>query len=140
MRCIQAVIDTNVLVAAMRSTRGASFKLIDDFMAGQNAWEWNISNACVLEYEEVLLREGLPAPVVAAFLADLLTKGIRIRIPKSFRPIARDPDDDVFAELALTLNADYLVTFNIRDLISVRSFGISVVTPSEFLKLLETGI
>jgi hypothetical protein len=66
--------------------------------------------------------------VVDAFVADLLAKATRIRIPRSSRPLVRDPDEEVFAELALTANADYMVTFNTRHLITLTRFGISVVT------------
>jgi predicted nucleic acid-binding protein len=57
MNPLAVVLDTNVIVAAMRSRQGCSFKIIDDFMTGKTTWEWNVSNSCVLEYEEVLLRE-----------------------------------------------------------------------------------
>ena len=113
MNPLAVVLDTNVIVAAMRSRQGCSFRIIDDFMTRKPAWEWNISNSSVLEYEEVLLKEGVPPQVVDAFLADLLAKATRIRIPRNSRPLVPDPDDDVFAELALTANADYMVTFTI---------------------------
>ncbi len=106
-------------------------------MSGRASWKWNVSNSCILEYEEVLLREGIPSPVVDAFLGDLLARATSIRISRNFRPLAIDPDDDVFAELALAANADYLVTFNVRDLLPVKRFGIAVVTPVEFYKMLE---
>lgn len=63
MSPIQAVIDTNVIYAALRSRRGCSFRLVDDFMTGKALWQWNVSHASVLEYEEILLREGVPPPV-----------------------------------------------------------------------------
>ena len=91
----------------MRS-RWGSFKIIADFMNGKTTWEWNVSNSCMLEYEEVLLREAVPPQVLDTFLADLLAKATRIRIPRSSRPLIRDPDDDVFAELAVTANADHM--------------------------------
>lgn len=133
---IQAVIDTNVIYAALRSRQGCSFRLVDDFMTGKTSWKWNISNSCVLEYEEVLLREGVSSPVVEAFLGDLLVRATRIRIPRNFRPLAVDPDDDIFAELAMAANADCVVTFNVRDLLPVTRFGIAVVTPAEFYRII----
>ncbi len=138
MTPIEAVIDTNVFYSALRSRRGCSFKLVDDFMSGKASWKWNISNACVLEYEEVLLRKSIPTPVVDVFLADLLSKGSRIRIVESFRPLAIDADDDLFAELALAANADFLVTFNVRDFLPVKRLGIRVVTPQEFDTIMQT--
>ena len=66
MNPLAVVLDTNVIVAAMRSRQGCSFRIIDDFMTRKPAWEWNISNSSVLEYEEVLLKEGVPPQVVDA--------------------------------------------------------------------------
>jgi len=51
----QIVMDTNVLVAAMRSTRGASFRLLDQM--GDPRWRANLTVALVLEYEYVLKRD-----------------------------------------------------------------------------------
>ena len=133
---IQAVIDTNVIYAALRSRRGCSFRLVDDFMTGKTSWKWNVSNSCVLEYEEVLLREGVSSPIVEAFLGDLLVRATRIRIPRNFRPLAVDPDDDIFAELAMAAKADCVVTFNVGDLLPVMRFGIAVVTPAEFYRMM----
>ena len=133
---IQAVIDTNVIYAALRSRRGFSFKLVDDFMTGKTSWKWNISNACILEYEEILFREGISTPVVEAFLGDLLIRATPMRIPRNFRPLAVDPDDDLIAELAMAAKADCVVTFNARDLAPVTRFGIAVVTPAEFYRII----
>jgi len=51
------VLDTNVLVAAFRSTRGASYQLVRSI--GLADWRLNVSVALALEYEDVLKREGM---------------------------------------------------------------------------------
>ena len=53
----EVVLDTNVLVAALRSKRGTSYQLIRSI--GQGDWRPNISVALALEYEDVLKRKGL---------------------------------------------------------------------------------
>src|SRR2546427_479730 len=50
------VVDTNVLVSALRSRSGASFKLVS--LLGDPRWQPIISVALVLEYEEVARREA----------------------------------------------------------------------------------
>src|ERR1039458_4198613 len=50
----QAVIDTNVLVAAMLSNRGASHRLLR--LVGADRWRINLSVPLVLEYEQTLKR------------------------------------------------------------------------------------
>ena len=53
---LQLVIDTNVLVAGLRSNRGAAFRLLS--VLNDARWQINLSVALVLEYEEVLKREN----------------------------------------------------------------------------------
>jgi predicted nucleic acid-binding protein len=48
----QIVLDTNVLVAAMRSKQGASYRLLS--LLGDGRWRPNVTVAVVLEYEAVL--------------------------------------------------------------------------------------
>ena len=51
----QIVIDTNVLVAGLRSKRGRAFELLS--LVGTGAFDIHLSVPLVLEYEEILLRE-----------------------------------------------------------------------------------
>ena len=50
----QVVLDTNVLVAAMRSRLGASYRLLS--LLGDGRWRPNLTVAVALEYEAVLKR------------------------------------------------------------------------------------
>jgi predicted nucleic acid-binding protein len=50
----EIVLDTNVLVAALRSRRGASYRIIS--LIGAGGFRLNVSVALALEYEEVLKR------------------------------------------------------------------------------------
>ena len=50
----QIVIDTNVLVSALLSNRGASHRLLR--MVGDRRWQLNLSVPLVLEYEQTLKR------------------------------------------------------------------------------------
>jgi predicted nucleic acid-binding protein len=53
---LQIVIDTNVLVAALRSKRGAAYRLLKS--VGDNRWRANLSVPLLLEYEDVVKRPG----------------------------------------------------------------------------------
>lgn len=48
------MIDTNVFISALRSRRGASFKLLS--LVGSGAFEINLSVPLILEYESVAKR------------------------------------------------------------------------------------
>lgn len=132
-----AAVDTNVLVAAFQSRLGSSFWMIDEFMAGRASWSWVVSNACIAEYEEILLRRGLPGESVGRFLDDLVARADRIARVQRLRPLLPDPDDEFLAELVLSADADVLVTFNKADFRSLTTFGVRLATPAEFRKILE---
>ena len=133
----EAVLDTNVLVAALRSKRGASYQLVRSI--GQGNWRPNISVALALEYEDVLKRKGL-LPISEAeaddfldyvFKASNLVPSVRRR-----RPSLRDPDDERILEVAVESGAA-IVTFNRRDFDGAERFGIRIRTPGEFMRALE---
>ncbi len=54
MKTYQIILDTNVLLAGLRSRRGASYKLLT--ILNDNRWQLNISTTLVFEYEEILKR------------------------------------------------------------------------------------
>ena len=71
MRRIQIVIDTNVLLSALRSNRGASFLLL--MLIGQSdLFEINLSVPLVLEYEDVEKRPGLVPALSMSDIDDIL--------------------------------------------------------------------
>jgi predicted nucleic acid-binding protein len=51
-------------------------------------------------------------------------------------PPAR-PKDDFILELAVESRADFVLTFNTRDFAGAERFGIRVVSPREFLAIIE---
>ncbi len=135
----RAVIDTNVLVSALRSRRGASFRLIS--LLGDPRWQPIVSVALVLEYEEVAMREagrlGLADWVVDSIIDMFCRLGARHTIRFRLRPALGDPDDEFLLELAVASQADFLVTFNIHDFRGSEVFGVRPVTPGEFLRTIE---
>jgi len=135
------VIDTSVLVAAARSKTGASFELLRLFAAGDTRWQWNISTALLLEYEAVLKREqhrqGRDLSEVDRLLDDVAARANRHAIFYLIRPYLADPDDEFILELALASASDYIVTHNQNDFRDAERFGVSLVTPGEFLRIIR---
>lgn len=133
MKKRHVVIDTNVLLSAMRSRLGASFRLLSLVDSGK--FETSISVALLLEYEEVLLRN---VPLLSKHeVEDLLDYLCAITHHQTpfylWRPLLRDPNDDMVVEVAVAGGCDCIVTFNGRDFAGVEKFGIRVITPREFL-------
>jgi putative PIN family toxin of toxin-antitoxin system len=132
----QIVLDTNVLLAGLRSSRGASYKLLT--ILNDSRWQLNVSTALVFEYEEILKREKDQLDLTSEDI-DNVIEGIcaianRCNIFYLWRPVARDPDDDFLIDLAVECQADFIITYNQKDLQAAEKFGIKVLTPKEFLK------
>lgn len=130
------VIDTNVLVAALRSRNGASFKLLS--LVGTGVFEIIVSVPLVIEYEyasvKTALEVGLDLPVIGTILDYLCKVGRHQDIFFLWRPFLRDTGDDLVLEVAVASGADAIVTFNKRDFDKASSFGLEICSPFEFLK------
>ncbi|HEX4322973.1 MAG TPA: putative toxin-antitoxin system toxin component, PIN family [Acidobacteriaceae bacterium] len=135
----QVVIDTNVLVAALRSRLGASYRLIDQL--GDSRWRPNLTVAVVLEYEAVLKRDcrefGLTEQDIDDAVDAICSLAGLHRMYFLWRPVAADPDDDLILEAAIASHSDFIITFNKRDFPDSGRFGIRCLTPKEFLILME---
>jgi putative PIN family toxin of toxin-antitoxin system len=132
------VIDTNVFVSALRSRRGASHRLF--MLLGGKQFEISVSVPLILEYEAAakrLTREfGLTHPDVEDILDYICSIADRCQIHYLWRPVLKDPKDDLVLELAVEASAKFIVTYNLRDYVGAEKFGIQVLTPKEFLKVI----
>lgn len=130
----KVVVDTNVFVAALRSRRGASFRLVS--LLGRGWFEIVVSTPLVLEYEEVLLRHRgtLSEADIGDFLDSLCAIAVHQEVFYLWRPQLRDPRDDMVLEVAVAAGCDAIVTYNQRDFVTADRFGIGTPTPWEFLK------
>lgn len=137
------VLDTNVLVAAVRSSSGASAELLRRALARQLTVVCSVP--LFLEYEAVLLRPelllaaGADRAMVINLLDTLAGAVTEVRIHFLWRPQLKDPNDDLVLEVAV--NAQVLgapmgiVTGNVRDFLPQSlKFGVSVLTPRQFFQ------
>jgi putative PIN family toxin of toxin-antitoxin system len=134
----QVVLDTNVLLSALRSQFGASFRLLS--LIEDSRFRINLSVALVFEYEDVLKRSEMKLSLTHQEINDVLDflcQNANLReIFYLWRPTLRDPKDDFILELAVESNCDYIVTFNTRDFAEAENFGIKTVKPNEFLRII----
>jgi putative PIN family toxin of toxin-antitoxin system len=132
----QIVVDTNVIVAALRSRRGASFRLLS--LIGGKHFEANISVPLLLEYEAAskrIAREvGLTHNDIDDILDYICSVATHRQIYFLWRPLLKDPRDDLVLELAIEAECDFIVTHNVRDFVGAERFGLKVVTPRAFLR------
>lgn len=140
---VRLVLDTNVVVAGMRSPAGASAALLRAARGDRLTMVANV--ALALEYEAVcLLAEhrlaaGLSAGDTRLFLDALIAMCDPVETSFMWRPQLRDPADELVLEAAVNGRADAIVTFNCRDFVPVsQMFGIGVWLPSEALRKVQT--
>ena len=141
------VIDTNVLLSALFSNRGKSFRLIE--LLGTKAIEgkkYNIvSVPLALEFEEVLLRpknrekyDYFTHEEIRLIISDIVTISHRTKLHFLWRPFLKDSFDDKVLETAVNGQAKAIITYNTKDFAGVKKyFDIDILTPAE---LFEKGV
>ena len=136
---MRAVMDTNVLVAALRSRRGASFEIVRRLRLGQ--WSAVLSNHLLYEYEEILKRQapelGLSLEGVDELLNAICARGEECLLSHAWQPILSDPDDEPLVQLAIESDAFRIVSHNVRHLRPAIQLGVELLRPREFLDKLK---
>jgi putative PIN family toxin of toxin-antitoxin system len=138
----RAVLDTSVILAALRSRRGASNRLLELIAVGR--LRPLVSTALFLEYEDALLRPenrlvtGMSEANVEGFLAAFASAAEGVNVNFRWRPQLRDPKDELVLEAAVNGRAEALVTHNVRDFQAAAGlFKLRVILPRELLQELE---
>jgi len=137
---MKIVLDTNVLFAALKSRRGASYKLIS--LLPTRIFSIAISVPLVIEYEDVLRRGRLSDSITEKDISDFIDFfcyiGDQHEIFFLWRPFLPDPSDDLVLEVAVAGGCDAIITYNKRHFKNVEKFGLRILDPKEFLT--EIGV
>jgi predicted nucleic acid-binding protein len=132
----RVVLDTSVLVSALRSRRGASYELLSRL--GSGIYEVAVSVPLVLEYEAALLRHVAVSPLtdddVRALIDYVCDVAVQQEVFFLWRPFLSDPSDDLILELAVAARCEAVVTHNVRDFRGAEKFGVRIMTPGSFLQ------
>lgn len=140
---MRVVLDTSVLVAAVRSRRGASFALVSSIPSDR--FKVCLSVSLFLEWQDVLTRPehlapGRTAEDALAFTRYLASQSHLQEIHFLWRPYLLDPGDDMILELALAARCRYIVTHNVRHFAGCEKLGIEPIPPGAFAKLLQMDV
>jgi predicted nucleic acid-binding protein len=138
MKRYRVILDTNVILAALRSQAGASYRLL--MTVGHPQWQSVVTPALMYQYEDVARRPGnvpgLSAQDITNILDLIYRESHRQVIWFSWRPASPDPGDDLVLDAAIAGGCDFVVSFNERHLRAARDFGMEVLTPTALLKLI----
>jgi len=136
------VVDTNVVYQALRSSLGASFYILS--LIRNNKISLALSMQVFNEYEDVLKRPSTIKDLKLSFgdIEKILQFIAFIGKPYTtyylFRPNLKDESDNMFIELAIVSNCNYLITNNVRDFTTkseLKFQDLKVITPSDFVKM-----
>lgn len=134
--------DTNVLVAGLTSSKGASFALLQAIATAK--LELVASTALWLAYESVLKRDeiramhGFSVGQVDNILSALAVWVQPVILHYVWRPQLRDPNDEMVLEAAVNARVHAIVTHNTRDFAAVApKFGVQAFTPAQTISVLE---
>jgi putative PIN family toxin of toxin-antitoxin system len=135
---VRIVLDTNVIVSALLSERGAPAQILDLCIAGEI--DLVVDARIVAEYEDVLARRefAFDGKAIADLVAFLQFAEYVVGVPL---PVSLpDPDDLPFLEVAAAGAVDALVTGNVKHF---RTRGgkidVPILAPRALLDLLAGG-
>ncbi len=136
------ILDTDVIIAAIRSSKGASAEIIRRVLRGEIRIELTVAMA--LEYEAVALREEhliageLSATEALNLIDNLAALATPVEIHFRWRPQLRDVNDEMLLEAAINAAEQTIVTFNARDFAgAAERFDVKVLSPREILERLK---
>ncbi|MCK5777047.1 MAG: putative toxin-antitoxin system toxin component, PIN family [Bacteroidales bacterium] len=143
----RVVIDTNVLLSAMFSNKGKSYKLIELLTkkALRDTKHNVVSVPLVLEFEEVFLRPKnrekynyFTEEEVRLIISDIVNISHKTKLHFLWRPFLKDSFDDKVLETAVNGQAKAIITYNTKDFAGVKKyFDIDIFTPAE---LFDKGV
>lgn len=141
---LRCVLDTDVIIAAMRSPGGASAAILLTALDNPHLKLLG-SVPLALEYEaKCLLSEhrevaGWDEKQTLTFLNTIIGMMESVELNFRWRPQLRDPGDEMVLETAINGRADLLVTFNLRDYGEApQRFGVRALRPADALKRIRT--
>lgn len=139
----RVVLDTDVVVTALRSASGGSNAMLRQVALSRLTPL--VTPALFLEYEAVLKRpeqrlvHGLGLRQIDRFLSALASACEAVEVSFRWRPQLADANDEMVLEAAVNGCADALVTHNVRDFApGAQRFGLRVLRPGELLKELRS--
>ena len=140
---LRVVIDTDVLLSAFISSRGASRQLVIDVLDGKCALL--LSTPLLVEYESVLRRplHLTRARAAEADVTEILDALAGLCVPVVFdynwRPTGAHADDELVIETAVNGHADVVATFNLKDMRQAGArFGFQTQRPGPLVKRIRT--
>lgn len=133
------VFDTNILLSALLSLRGAPFRCLTHAKMG--TVESVTCQAILNEFEDKLQTTcGYSAAQTHAARDEVCHFSRLVTITHTLNVVAADPQDDKIIECAVVGGATHSVTGDRRHLLPLGTYqGIAIVSAAEFLQMMGTA-
>ena len=136
---MRVVLDTNIIISALYSKRGASYRLLREALLGDLSYA--VSPLVAFEYERKIqqkIDEGFLKVSIAdseKILDAFFAMAVIVWKPLRVRPVLPDLSDDKILECAISGDCTHIITFNKRHfpITIIDPYGIRPMTPGEFL-------
>jgi putative PIN family toxin of toxin-antitoxin system len=140
----RVLLDTNVLVSGLIGRAGPPRQLLDAWLDGRYTLISSLYQVQeldhVLSYPRIATRLALSEAELETILAALLSQAEIVVAQIDLSGVTRDPKDDPLVAAAVLGGVDYLVSGD-QDLLTLAEYeGIKVVTPREFVEILDLGV
>ena len=131
---MRIVLDTNVLVSGLHNPNGAPGRIVDLILGARIQVLYD--DRILAEYLDVLARPQLAIePSLAqAIVGYVRLSGEQVMALPLDKDTLPDPDDLPFAEVAITGEADMLVTGNMKHFTRLKDRGVTVLSPAQCLE------
>ncbi|MBI4361013.1 putative toxin-antitoxin system toxin component, PIN family [Candidatus Micrarchaeota archaeon] len=130
------VFDTNVLVSAILSTKGASYALVR--LAAEGKIVGYTSKTLMDEFREIIQRDYEVSPERANRMVDVFLQFLKIVDPTiRLDAVREDPDDNRVLECAAMANAKFVVSWDPHLTKLGRFEEIQILNPGKMLGLLK---
>lgn len=138
---MRAVIDTNVLISGLVTPGGTPGQILGrlEYFTMVSAETLVAELSRVLRYKHIAVKYALSEEEIGAYLTRIRTYSEHFDFAFPTESVSRDPDDDKFLACAIAGSADFVVSGD-RHLLELGAHcGVHIVTPAEFLALLDTA-
>lgn len=139
---MRAVIDTNVLISGLISSKSFPAKVLDFWVSGK--FKPTVSSEVIKEYGAVLISDRfsiLGSVEERLYLLDKLLSLDQVILAapqQKINAIKEDPKDNIFLECALAGRGKFIVSGD-QHLLQLKEYGsVKVVTAGEFVDLLTS--
>ena len=138
---LRVVLDTNVIIAALRSAnpRSPTVELLDRW--ARNGYSLLYSDDLLAEYVDKLSKRSVSPVLIRAFLSRVMKKGEYVLVAdRQIAAVTVDPDDDRVLACAVVGKATHLVTYDPHLTVIGQTFRkVKIMSVLEFLAALRAN-